>query len=480
MRNRKLLTNQYEKHRRCFSFRRDPPEALDAAGPSNFTGYNIVKRIRLLWRNHPTECLAALFILAFRFVWYKNVQIAQLSPDSYSYINPGFQILSNSRTPVYPYIINILRILAGKHYLVGVVILQIAVSMVSLIFLYKLLFLATKNRSLSLFATAIYGASPTVIQWDTHILTESLSISGMVFFLYLIVSYIFKPSMLYGTGAIISAFILTMHRPSCMLINYALFVFWLLRLYYRDERSILKWMLLLSLIVIAVIQLYSYFVFQKFGDFALTPMTPRHLLAACLRSGVYQNASDKELVQAIHSIYEQNSRSLGYDTTTPVMALFGDSDRIFNPAVKEFCLDCIQRNPKQYIASIFHTMENHINASLYIQRSTMAYEHPLFKTCVSVQILLCTFLKIGHLYFLCFVEGITTLWIYIRSRVLDWIHLGLAVFLTMMVLFTFVGSYAAFSRLLIHTAPLAVLSITLLLHHIITALRPEAAVSGQP
>lgn len=425
-----------EKHQRCFSLRRTPPETLDAAGLSGSADHNILTRIHVLWEKYPAECLAAFLVLIFRFIWYKNVEIARLFPDSGSYINYAFQMQPNFRTPVYPCIIAVIRILLGEHYLVGVVIFQIFVGLISVVFLYKLLLLATKNRYLSLFITTIYGASPTIIQWDTHILTESLSISGMVFFLYLMVRYIDKPSVFYGTGAVLAAFVLTMHRPSCLLMNYALLAFWLLRLSHKDERPVIKRVLPLSILAVVLILLYSYSVFLEFGDFALTPLTPRHLLAACFRGGVYQSHPNTELVQTIEQIYMEHDRSIAYDTTTPVMlliadcatAITSDNTRAINMSVLEFCQECIRRNPKQYVASILQMMLNYLNFPLCVSAGDMAYEHARWVTCISWQTLLCTFLKIGHLYLLCFVEGITTLRLYIRSKRLDWMHLGLTVF----------------------------------------------------
>lgn len=165
----------------------------------------------------------------------------------------------------------------------------------------------------------------------------------------------------------------------------------------------------------------------------------------------------------------EHDRSIAHDTTTPVMLLIADcapaitSDniRVINMSVLEFWLECIQRNPKQYIAAILQMMLNYLNAPLCMS-GDMAYEHARWAVCVSWQTLLCAFLKIGHLYLLCLVEGITPLCLYIRSKKRDWMHLGLAVFLTMMVVYTFVGTYVDYSRSLIHTAPLAVLSLSVL------------------
>lgn len=414
--------------------------------------------------HHPTEYLGAVLILLVRFVWYKNVTIAQLYPDSYTYMNYGWVIPSNGRTPTYPYIINLCRIVGGEScYLILVVLVQIVASLVSLIFLYKLLVITTKKPRLALFITIFYGCSPTVMVYDTMIATESLSISGCMIFLYLMVRYIYTPSVKMGLLAILLMFILTMQKPSFLVGNYLLFGFLLLRLFDRQERRILKKLIPASICVIIIILIYSSIVNQAYGIFSITTLLPRHTLAACLRSGVYLYHPDQELVSKIMEIYFSTNQSIAYDTTTPVMELFGLDTVSINRAVSAFCSECIRRAPLQYIGSIFNTMINNISVTLYAPYATMAYEHPVFSVLMSIQTTLFSFLKIGHIYFLCMVEAVITLWKWIRKKQLDWIHLGLMTFLLFFTLTTFVGTYAEFSRSIIHALPLVVLSIALLL-----------------
>lgn len=129
-----------------------------------------IQRLRHQICRCPEVYICTCLILLVRFMWYKNVTIAQLYPDSYGYMNYGWVIPSNGRTPVYPYIINFCRMLCGEStYLVLVVLVQISASLLSLVALYKLLVMTTKNHRLALLVTTGYGCSPTIMCWDTMI-----------------------------------------------------------------------------------------------------------------------------------------------------------------------------------------------------------------------------------------------------------------------------------------------------------------------
>lgn len=121
-------------------------------------------------------------ILCFNFIFYKNVQIAQIYPDSGSYINYSFQNLVhfnfiNERTFGYPLVIRICYYLfKGGDYLNGVVVFQILVSLISFFYFYKVISIVVKSNKIAVFLTILYASSPTIIGWNAIISTESLSI----------------------------------------------------------------------------------------------------------------------------------------------------------------------------------------------------------------------------------------------------------------------------------------------------------------
>ena len=112
---------------------------------------------RLPFCNSKKRAFIYCFIILFiRFVYYKNMEIAVIFPDSGGYIDYTF----NGRTPVYPFIIDLWQLILGGNFAIGVVVFQIAVSLLSVLFLYKTLIILTENTNLSLFITCLYGISP--------------------------------------------------------------------------------------------------------------------------------------------------------------------------------------------------------------------------------------------------------------------------------------------------------------------------------
>lgn len=423
--------------------------------------------------NNKSIILSIVIILFFRVTYYMSAEIAQQYPDSNSYINfPWHEFLvnqyTNGRTPVYPAIIKMFKIVLGEAtFLKGVVIFQIVISLLSIVFLYRTLILTTKNRTLSLVMSVIYGSAQSIIGWDMLILTESLSISGCVFFLYFIIHYIKTPCIKWGWCAIASALILTMIKPSFLLFNYGLFLFWIMRLYNKDERKVLKCTIIGSILVLLFLQLYSFFIFKWYGTFAITNQAPRHLLAACLRSGVYKYYPDVDLVKQIEYIFRINNYSIGYITTGPIMALFSSDIRSQNVAVQEFCNTCIKSNLFMYIRYLLKTMIASTNTFFY-SINNIKSSNTFFYIVRQVQILLFEHIKIGHLYLLGFSEIVFIIWSAAKKKIFDWIHFGIAAFLVGSVFFVFVGTYADFSRSLIHLYPLVIVGITNLINELWT------------
>ena len=414
------------------------------------------------------EFIYGCIILFIRFVYYKNMEIGVMFPDSGSYIDYTF----NGRTPVYPFIIDLWQLILGDNFAAGVVVFQIAISLLSVLFLYKTLIILTGNTNLSFFITALYGISPTVIGYDALILTESLAMSGSVFFLYFIVNYIKQISIKYGVCSILIALLLTMHKPSFLLFNYALLFFWLFRLYYIQERKIIYKLLLIQGISIAVIMAWSYEIYKVYGVFSITPLAPRHLLAACLNSGIYENFYDAKLVSKINEIFVSNGYSIGYDTTTPVMSLFGADIREQNIRVEEFCIKCIKLSPLAYLKYLCYTALNNIN-TLLMSRLQTAYETYLYIPIMDLFAIISPVFKIGHYYISFLVEVIIVIMQYLKHRCLNWIHFGLAAFVGMSLAFVFVGTYGDYGRNLSHMFPFLIVSLALLLNKSIKFLNTE-------
>ena len=185
-------------------------------------------------RNGKTFMLF-IAVLVVRCIVYSAMVEYRLFPDSESYINFPFRDMlelnfTSGRTPVYPFIIRIcLFIFGDKFSLQAVVALQRIVSFIAVIVFYNILKLLLKSKRAIYFLTFLYGTSVSIIGWDGNILTESFALSGTVFFIYYMFKYLNNPSIKSGMISIILLFVLVFLRPSFMLFEGIICIFWIAR-----------------------------------------------------------------------------------------------------------------------------------------------------------------------------------------------------------------------------------------------------------
>lgn len=102
--------------------------------------------------------------------------------DAYNIIKNGN--IDDLRTPVYPIFIGIIHDIIGASYCnKAIMLIQMIIFIVSVHYFHKIALLL-KDYKISYWLTFAYGVIPIVNLWSTVILTESLAISGSVFYLY--------------------------------------------------------------------------------------------------------------------------------------------------------------------------------------------------------------------------------------------------------------------------------------------------------
>lgn len=140
--------------------------------------------------------LAVFFlIILFRGANYIGLEYPVLYPDSTGYISLNWDYLrthlvTNTGQPLlYPLLIAICKVF-GTHYLDVVVGIQMLLSLSALFAFAYVLQVLGLRLYLRLVLLLCYGASPAICGWDGCILTESLSLSGTVWFVFFITRYI--------------------------------------------------------------------------------------------------------------------------------------------------------------------------------------------------------------------------------------------------------------------------------------------------
>ena len=151
-------------------------------------------------------------------------------PDSLTYFNAYDSLLGGTidiyRTPVYPLFIGIISSIFGNPYNhIVILLLQTAIFLVSVHYFYRIASLL-KSSKIAYWLTFIYGVIPIVPSWTPIILTESLAISGSIFYLYFTISAIKTGETKKAWLSTLWMLLLVMLRPSFIyLIPVSFFMF---------------------------------------------------------------------------------------------------------------------------------------------------------------------------------------------------------------------------------------------------------------
>lgn len=140
-----------------------------------------------------------VFLIAtLEFVYFLVISAGpQYFIDSFSYIEATANVLQGVpdifRTPVYPLIIGICRGIFGAGGDYAVVILQFLVFLTSGYFLYKIGRQYIGKPRPVFWMTAFYLIYPSLVEYTVGLLTESLSMSCMIFLTYTLVRFLSSP-----------------------------------------------------------------------------------------------------------------------------------------------------------------------------------------------------------------------------------------------------------------------------------------------
>ncbi|WP_407401747.1 hypothetical protein [Sodaliphilus sp.] len=156
-------------------------------------------------------------IAALASVWFIVFGPICQSADSASYVSAWTESVSHGhidiyRTPAYPLYLGMALGVSESSGLLLAVAGQHIVFLVSLYYLKKMLLAFTRSRGIACAAVLMYVLA--VIKWNNYILTESLSISGMVFLFYWLLTYWREGGRLAVAMSAVWLVVLLMLRPS--------------------------------------------------------------------------------------------------------------------------------------------------------------------------------------------------------------------------------------------------------------------------
>lgn len=230
----------------------------------------------------------------------------------------------------------------------------------------------------------------------------------------------------------------------------------------RENRKRIFILILVTLLTFLIYGIYSY-IFSRFhGTFGLTSQGPRHLLAACLKNGIFRNYSDPVLVNNIQSIFAENGYGIAYKTTTPVMQLFGTDMIAINKNVQEFCNSCIRSNPGAYVRYLYNLVCENIRVPYIEPYNQYRVEASSYQLWLDLQSVLFTGVKIGHVYVIGVLEMLYVILHIKKKKLVPWVDLGIASCILVIFTSVYLGTYAEFMRSTIYVLPFTYVGIGLL------------------
>lgn len=404
-----------------------------------------------------------VLVLIFRLIFMQLFEPVTLCPDSWGYMEPEFHFIQG-RTFGYRIIVYICRLLFGEDLFIGaVVIVQMIISIVGVVFFYKMCNVVTKNNKILFFATVLYGCSPAVFAWDNVILSESIALSCTVVFLYFILKYIVKPTVRCGVILVVLTFFMTFERPTFLLFYMLLFAFLVLRfILYKEERGILKKVLAAGVSGLIFIGVYSFVFYERYGIFTISDPLPRQLLIVSLDRGYYTASDNQEF---LNEVKQYKSTAEDPNDSWPLMWNiiekygFADTQRIAK--------ESIFKNIDLYVKDTIELMLNQTGEQFRGYAIKKTYENSVAQILnrLGNNILdTVSFFKLGHALILILAEFIAMIVQWVKRKKIPWIHGGIFAFMLLIYVSTYIATCDEYMRTMIHILPFMYLSVVLFLN----------------
>ena len=138
-------------------------------------------------------------------------------------------MLDALRTPLYPLILNFFKLILSNNIAIklGVIIFQYLIFCISIFCFYCVCEFFIKHKGIVFFVVMCYACHPAILVWQKIIMTESMALSGVVFFLYFFVRFLVTKKIIYSLLINLFLFLLIMLRPGFVFLIPIVILFWL-------------------------------------------------------------------------------------------------------------------------------------------------------------------------------------------------------------------------------------------------------------
>ena len=396
------------------------------------------------------------------------------TPDSYEYIRVnGFSWLSGDldryRLPIYPMLIDIFQLLFENNFDSAICVFQLIISLLSIIAIYLLLTKLINSKSICLIFTIIYGSFYAIAGWDKTLLTESLSISITVFIIFGMVFYIKQNSNRSLVFSLICVTIGSLLRAVFAIYAGIIFAFIILYCIISGDMydKELKMKSFIGAIIPIIIILGYAFVFMcQYRHFTLSDSGMGQQLYLVIEKGFYQNSSDKELIdvsnklltqsqayeneleQYIFELYENTEYNIESFPTTYLARLYIMNNYDIG-RISDFVRESKQNNTRLYtkeiISHVYGKFESYncLKGNITLIKINKFFYQTIFSF----------YLTLLQSIFISIVEFLSFAFILLKQRKIEWMRLGLSIFIISTVLLSVFGTNSEFPRTSITALP---------------------------
>ena len=266
--------------------------------------------------------IAFIFDIIYGAMYYSSFNCISLY-DTASYDQAGDRLLQGHldllRTPGYPLFLKFVARISNpeKFREVGCGI-QIFFFYIGIIVFYLLLKKFIKNPVVLAAGTIFYGCLSPIITFNTMLLTESFSATGIVIFAYLLVDYVQTGNRRRLNGAIILSLVLTMIRPSALNLFIVLAICmipYFIELIKKvlNKKSIQKISSSLIVYVVCIGILFGYMCMNKAQNnyFGLSYVSEMNKFYDIVLAECWMDNSDTEMVESIRRMQDEGYGVLG-------------------------------------------------------------------------------------------------------------------------------------------------------------------------
>lgn len=364
------------------------------------------------------------------------------------------------RTPVYPELIRLIAQGETQRKVVfpSVVLMQEIISLLSVIVFYMTFRKIVKSKKIAYVATIFYGCLPMLLELNLCILTESLSISLLVFFFGILMSYLQKPKVYKTIFLSIYTFFLIMLRPSFLYLLIVLGILWFLKLIIgkRERIKALIGIVTIGIVLVGISQ-YENLNLEQNEFKGISVVTVINQLDTIVENDLYYQYEPKD--QDFYDLIKDSRSEKEKIWHLSVQNVLFDKKGYSK--VGEFNSRCLDLNKEKYLQILLNRITDRVAEPLNqtyaeLKDKTNIHKIELFKAI--------TFpLNFGILYLMLIGEGIYFLCYLIKKKDIQWQRFSLLLLIGGLLGTTLLGAQAEYQRLITPIIPFVIMLLFLYL-----------------